>query len=72
MGDFSLSDLRTIVTSLSFVVFIGIVWWAYGKRQKQRFDEAANLPFADPELPSEILSQHAVKASHKTNKELPK
>ena len=56
MGDFSLSDLRTIVTSISFVVFIGIVWWAYGKRQKKRFDEAANLPFADAELPDEISS----------------
>jgi cytochrome c oxidase cbb3-type subunit 4 len=30
--------------------FLGIVWWAYGvKSNKQRFDEAANLPFADAE-----------------------
>lgn len=58
MSNFSLSDLRTIVTSISFLVFIAIVWWAYGKRQKPRFDEAANLPFADAELPSEILNQH--------------
>jgi cytochrome c oxidase cbb3-type subunit IV len=62
MNNFSLSDLRTIVTSLSFVVFIAIVWWAYGARQKQRFEEAANLPFADAELPNEITIQHATVA----------
>ncbi|ADT87065.1 cytochrome c oxidase subunit CcoQ [Vibrio furnissii CIP 102972] len=30
-----------------FVCFIGVVWWAYGKKRKARFDEAANLIFAD-------------------------
>ncbi|HSH56721.1 MAG TPA: cbb3-type cytochrome c oxidase subunit 3 [Halomonas sp.] len=29
------------------VVFIGITVWAYSKRRKPDFDEAANLPFAD-------------------------
>ena len=52
-----LNDLRTIVTTLSFVVFIGIVWWTWSKRQRTRFDEAANLPFIDAELPDEILAQ---------------
>jgi cytochrome c oxidase cbb3-type subunit 4 len=30
-----------------FVSFIGVVWWAYGKNRKARFDEDANLVFAD-------------------------
>lgn len=50
-----INDLRTIITSLSFLVFIGIVTWAYSSRQKSRFEEAANLPFADDELAGEAL-----------------
>jgi cytochrome c oxidase cbb3-type subunit IV len=42
-----LSDLRTIVTTLSFIAFVGVVFWAYNSKQKKRFDEAANLPFVD-------------------------
>jgi cytochrome c oxidase cbb3-type subunit 4 len=45
-----LNDLRSIVTVISLMTFLGIVWWAYGiKGNKKRFDEAANLPFADDE-----------------------
>lgn len=29
------------------VAFIGIVVWAYSKKRKKSFDDAANLPFAD-------------------------
>jgi len=42
-----INDLRSIVTLLLFVAFIGIVAWAWSRRNKKRFDEAANLPFAD-------------------------
>jgi len=44
-----INDLRSIVTVASFAAFIGIVWWAYGKNNRQRFEEAANLPFAEDE-----------------------
>ena len=37
--------LRSIVTVVAFVVFIGIVFWAWSARNKARFDEAARLPF---------------------------
>lgn len=39
--------LHGLLTALLMVLFAGIVWWAFSSRQKQRFDEAANLPFAD-------------------------
>ena len=42
-----INDLRSIVTLLLFIAFIGIVAWAWSRRNKKRFDEAANLPFAD-------------------------
>jgi cytochrome c oxidase cbb3-type subunit 4 len=45
-----INDLRSIVTVVSLLTFLGIVWWVYGvKSNKKRFEEAANLPFADVE-----------------------
>jgi cytochrome c oxidase cbb3-type subunit 4 len=37
--------LRSAATVLSFVAFLGIVWWAYSRHNRARFDEAAALPF---------------------------
>ena len=43
-----INDLRSATTVISLLTFLGIVWWAYGvKGNKKRFEEAANLPFAD-------------------------
>ena len=44
------NDLRVIITVALFISFLGIVFWAYSARQKDRFDEAANLPFADDDM----------------------
>jgi cytochrome c oxidase cbb3-type subunit 4 len=44
-----LNDLRAVVTLLSFVAFIGVIAWAWSRRNRKRFDEAANLPLADDE-----------------------
>ena len=45
-----INDLRSVVTVVSLLTFLGIVWWAYGlKGNKRRFDEAARIPFADEE-----------------------
>lgn len=53
-----LNDLRSIVTVISLFTFLGIVWWAFGmKGNKQRFEEAANLPFADDEADRAELGQ---------------
>lgn len=40
-----INDLRSLVTVLSFVAFIGIVVWAWSAKRKSSFDEAAQLPF---------------------------
>ena len=39
--------LGAISTVLVTIAFIGICWWAFSPRRKKRFDDAANLPFAD-------------------------
>ena len=44
-----INDLRSIITVLTFLMFVGIVVWTYSGRRKQAFDEAANVPF-DEEL----------------------
>lgn len=37
---------RGVYTVLVLVLFIGVVWWAFGsKRRKKQFDEAANSIF---------------------------
>lgn len=43
---------RGLYTLLLMVIMIGIIVWAYSKRRKASFDEAANLVFADDEQPS--------------------
>jgi cytochrome c oxidase cbb3-type subunit IV len=40
-----INDLRSIVTVVSLLTFVGIVVWAYSKRNQSAFDEAARLPF---------------------------
>ena len=37
--------LRSLVTAFSFMLFIGILVWAYRPARKAEFDEAAQLPF---------------------------
>ena len=53
-----LNDLRSLVTVLTFVVFVSIVWWAYSGKRKQAFDDAALLPFTADE-PVEAAAQGA-------------
>lgn len=42
-----INTLRAIVTVISLLVFLGIVAWAWSRRNRERFDEAARLPFQD-------------------------
>lgn len=41
-----INDLRVIVLVLVLVAFLGIVFWAYSRKRKRDFDEAARLPFS--------------------------
>jgi cytochrome c oxidase cbb3-type subunit 4 len=42
-----INDLRSIVTVVSLLTFLGICAWAWSRRNSARFDEAAQLPFRD-------------------------
>ena len=37
----------SVMTVLSFLTFIGILWWAFVRRDSSDFDAQAQLPFAD-------------------------
>ncbi len=39
--------LQSILTLIAFVSFIGIVWWAWSKRQQAAFSEAERIPLDD-------------------------
>jgi cytochrome c oxidase cbb3-type subunit 4 len=40
-----INTLRSIATVASFITFIGIVLWAWSRRNAADFEQAAMLPF---------------------------
>lgn len=44
-----INDLRSLVTVLAFLSFVGIVAWAWSGRRRAAFEEAARLPFTEDE-----------------------
>ena len=51
-----INDARVIITLVSFLIFIGIVIWAWSSRQRDSFKDAANLPFIDDDKPPQSKS----------------
>jgi cytochrome c oxidase cbb3-type subunit 4 len=41
------NTLRAVLTAACFVIFVGIVLWAYGGARRERFAEAARLPLEE-------------------------
>lgn len=39
--------LGAISTVLVMIAFFGVCWWAFSPKRKKRFEEDANIPFAD-------------------------
>ncbi|MDD2932402.1 MAG: cbb3-type cytochrome c oxidase subunit 3 [Methylotenera sp.] len=42
-----INTLRILATVMSFIVFIGIIIWAWKRRDTSDFKDAANLPFTN-------------------------
>lgn len=38
-------DASSVMTVISFLTFIGILYWTFSGRRTQDFEAAANLPF---------------------------
>ncbi|WP_185231792.1 cbb3-type cytochrome oxidase subunit 3 [Teredinibacter franksiae] len=39
--------LGSLSVVLVAIAFAGVCWWAFSPSRKKKFEEAANLPFAD-------------------------
>ncbi|MFB0936286.1 MAG: cbb3-type cytochrome c oxidase subunit 3 [Propionivibrio sp.] len=64
----TINDLRSAVTVVSLLTFLGIVWWAYGlKSSQKRFEEAANLPFTDVDAERAELGLSSREEQRKTS-----
>ena len=59
---------RVAITLVCFVAFLGIVWWAYGRGPRERFDEAANLPFADDDMQRRTLEAERREETEETRR----
>ena len=46
--------LRSFVTVLAFVIFVGILVWAYLPSRKAGFEDAARLPFEPFDSPDSV------------------
>jgi len=47
-----INDLRIAVTVVSLLTFLGVMGWISLARNRPRFEEAAQLPFADEDRSS--------------------
>ncbi|RUO60318.1 cbb3-type cytochrome oxidase subunit 3 [Pseudidiomarina insulisalsae] len=56
---------RSIYTVIVFVLFIGIALWAFSRKRKKQFDEAAKSIFEEDELSS--TKQDNTKQESKNN-----
>ena len=52
-----INDLRVFFTLATMACFIGIAFWAYSRRNRDRFDEAAMLPFSHEDQPETTREQ---------------
>ncbi|MDJ0876975.1 MAG: cbb3-type cytochrome c oxidase subunit 3 [Halieaceae bacterium] len=52
-----INTVRGLTTLLLLIAFIGLVIVVYSRSNKSRFDEAANLPFADEEAHRQTMAQ---------------
>jgi len=53
-----LNDVRIFWTVASFLVFLGIVVWAYSRDARRGFDEASRIPFLDDSPASNRSAQN--------------
>jgi len=51
-----INDLRSVFSVIMFVMLAGIYIWAWSKNRKKDFEQAANLPFSEPEQPAPIMN----------------
>lgn len=51
-----INTIQSIWTVVVFVIFVGIVLWAWSGKNKSAFDDAAQLPFDEEDKKKENLN----------------
>ncbi|WP_299599613.1 cbb3-type cytochrome c oxidase subunit 3 [uncultured Microbulbifer sp.] len=51
--------LRQVGVVLGSLAFLAICWWAFSPKHKKRFEEDANLPFADEQETSDKAARES-------------
>ncbi|GAB2895038.1 cbb3-type cytochrome oxidase subunit 3 [Microbulbifer echini] len=62
----TIETLREIGLVLGSLAFLAICWWAFSPKRKKRFEEDANLPFADDEQQADKDASAAQKDESKS------
>jgi len=57
-------DPSSIMTVISFITFIGILWWTFLFKRRVDFDAAAMLPFADEPVDADLAADKTRSIRH--------
>ncbi len=52
--DHLFDNMSSIMTVLSFLTFLGILWWTFIRHRNEDFAQAAQLPFADDHVDAAV------------------
>jgi cytochrome c oxidase cbb3-type subunit 4 len=52
-----INDLRGLSTLALMIGFVGLCFWAYSRKRKKAFEDAANIPFADEDMNRETMEK---------------
>jgi len=64
-----INTLRGLSTVFVMIAFFAVCWWAFAPSRKRRFEDDANLPFADEPSEGELSnSQQQLQSSTDTDK----
>lgn len=56
-----LNTLQALSTVFVMIAFAGVCWWAFSPSRKKKFNDAANLPFADDDADAATKANDANK-----------
>lgn len=59
-----INTFRALSTVLVAIAFIGICWWAFSPKRREKFRQASELPFADEKKKVDEKSKEASNHKH--------
>ena len=65
------TDASSVMTVVSLLTFLGILWWTFGIKRSADFDVAARLPFAD-EIDDAVTTRVSQRDPQRISKDLEK